>query len=436
MWPPRTCVLATVCAGASIIFGLAPASAQLLGIPQINVPLPPPGEKPEPGPIGVLERPRPELQPQGFQLSGVSAFPSLVVGSTYDSNIYATGSNPLGDLLFNQHPALNLNTAPSLTSFRFSVYGDFVEYLNSSQLSNVNGGALLGIRGDLAPTLLLESQTGVVYGHQDPASFSASVVNGPVPYLPAYTQFQQTLSATREVGALGASLSGSFRRSTYQDVLVNGALLNQSQFNGNTYSVSPKVSYVISPPTRLYLQATYERSAYDSGNNDSTSYTGVLGSEFEFRRLIRGNVYGGFTQWAYDSSAMGAFRTFTYGVDVVWYPTEILTAKLSGKQYFSNSATPTATTTASLVNTKALQGQLDYEAGYQVILSAVAAYENDSYESVSRVDNIVKIGLTARYMVNSGASIDLVYLYTTRQSSQVGFSYDRQQVGLALKLQY
>jgi hypothetical protein len=436
VWPPRTCLLATVCAGASLILGPTPASAQLLGIPQINVPLPPQGEKPEPGPVGVLERPRPELQPHGFQLGGVSAFPSLVVGSTYDSNIYATAANPLGDLLFNQHPALNLSSAPSLTSFRFSAYGDFVEYLNNSQLSNVNGGASLGIRGDLAPTLLLESQTGVVYGHQDPATFSASVVNGPVPYLPEYTQFLQTLSATREVGALGASLSGSFRRSTYQDVFVNGALLNQSQFNGNTYSVSPRVSYVVSPPTRLYLQATYERSAYDSGNNDYTSYTGVLGSEFEFRRLVRGNVYGGFSNWAYDSSAMGAFRSFTYGVDVVWYPTEILTAKISGKQYFSNSAASTATTNASLVNTKALQGQLDYEVGYQVILSAVAAYQNDNYQSASRNDNIIKIGVTARYMVNSSASIDLLYLYTTRQSSQVGFSYDRHQVGLALKVQY
>src|SRR5277367_5890593 len=66
------CLRAVVCAGAPLLFSLAPASAQLLGIPQVNVPLPPPGEVPEPGPVGVLERPRPQLQPQGFQLSGVT----------------------------------------------------------------------------------------------------------------------------------------------------------------------------------------------------------------------------------------------------------------------------------------------------------------------------------------------------------------------------
>jgi hypothetical protein len=436
IWPRNICLRAVVCAGAPLLFSLAPASAQLLGIPQVNVSLPPPGEVPDLGPVGVLERPRPQLQPQGFQLSGVRVLPSFTVGPTYDSNVFATGSNPAGDILFDEHPALTLDSAPGLVSFRFIGYGDFVQYVNNGQLSNANGGASLGIRGDLASTLLLESLTGLVYGHQDPASFSTSIANGPVPYLPEYTQFRQTLSATREVGVLGASLSGAFQRSTYQDVLLNGVLLNQSQFNGNTYTVSPRVSYLISPPTRLYVQATYQRNAYDGGGINSNSYTGALGTQFEFRRLIRGNVYAGYTDWVYDSSAIGTVGGFTYGVDVAWYPTEVLTAKLSGKQYFSNSAAPGATTSASVVNTKTIQGQLDYEAGYQVILSAVAAYENDNYQSAARIDDIMKIGLTARYMLNSRASIDLLYLYSMRQSSQVGFNYDRQQVGLALKLQY
>jgi hypothetical protein len=436
MWLRKICPRAVVYAGALLFFRLVPASAQLLGIPQVNVPLPPPGEAPDPGPVGVLERSRPQLQPQGVQLSGVTVLPSFTVGPTYDSNIFATGSNPVSDILFDERPALSLNSAPGLVSFRFVGYGDFVQYVNNSQLSNVNGGASLGIRGDLAPTLVLESLTGLVYGHQDPASFSTSIANGPVPSLPAYTQFSQTLSATREVGVLGASLSGAFQRSTYQDILLNGALLNQSQFNGNTYTVSPKVSYLISPPTRMYVQATYQRNAYDGGAIDSNSYTGALGTQFEFRRLFRGNVYVGYTDWVYDSSAIGAVGGFTYGIDVAWYPTEVLTAKLSGKQYFSNSAVPGATASASVVNTKTIQGQLDYETGYQIILSAVAGYENDNYQSAARIDEIVNIGLTARHMLNSHASIDLLYLYSTRQSSQVGANYDRQRVGLVLKLQY
>ena len=426
---------AAACTGAIFLL-VVPARAQLVGIPQVNVPLPPASEVPDPGPVGVFDRPRPELEPQGFRLSGVKVVPSLSVGPTYNSNIFAAASNATGDLLFVEHPALTLDSEPGLLSFTFSGYGDFVQYVNNGQLTNANGGALLGIRGDLAPTLLLESRTSVVYGHQDPASFATSIANGPVPYLPAYTQLSQTLSATRQVGELAASLSGSFQRSTFQNVLINGALLNQTQFNGNVYTVSPKVSYLISPPTWLYVQGTYQRTAFDASGLDSSSFAGVLGADFEIRRLIRGNVYAGYRERTYDASGTSSVSGFTYGLDVAWYPTEILTAKLSGRQDFVDSAVPGTGTSASVVNVRTIQGQLDYEAARQVIVSGVVAYENDNYQSTTRIDDNLKLGLAARYMLGPNAAIDLQYLYSMRRSSQTGFNYDRQQVGLAIKLQY
>lgn len=431
----RKYLRAAVFAGTILLF-VASARAQLLGIPQVNVPLPPASEVPDRGPIGVLDRPRPELEPQGFRLSGMKVVPSLSVGPIYNSNIFAAASNATSDLLFVEHPALTVDSEPGLLSFTFSGYGDFIQYINNGQLTNANGGALLGIRGDLAPTLLLESRTSVVYGHQDPASFATSIANGPIPYLPAYTQLSQTLSATREVGSLAASLSASFQRSTFQNVLINGALLNQTQFNGNVYTVSPKISYLISPPTWVYVQGTYQRTAFDASGLDSGSFAGVLGADFEVRRLIRGNVYAGYRERIYDASGSSSVSGFTYGLDVVWYPTEILTAKLSGRQDFVDSAVPGTGTSASVVNVKTLQGQLDYEAAREAIVSAIVAYENDNYQSTTRIDDNLRIGLAARYMLGPHAVIDLQYLYSIRRSSQTGFNFDRQQVGLAIKLQY
>ena len=284
--------------------------------------------------------------------------------------------------------------------------------------------------------MLLESRTGVVFGHGDPAFFSSPVANGPVPWLPAYTQLSQTLSATREVGVLAASLSGSFQRSTYQNVLIYGTFLNQAQFDGNVYTVSPKVSYLISPPTWLYVQGTYQRNAFDASGSDSSSFAGVLGAEFEIRRLIRGNVYAGYRERIYDSSGTGSVSGFTYGLDVAWYPTEILTAKLSGRQDFGDSAVPGAGTPSSVVNIRTIQGQLDYEAAREVIVTGGVAYENDNYLTTGRIDSSLRMGIGVKYMLGPNAVIDLQYLYSMRRSSETGFNYDRQQVGLAIKLQY
>lgn len=431
----KHCLRAAICAGA-IFLSVAPAQAQLLGIPRVDVPLPPASEVPDKGPVGVLDRSRPELEPQGFRLSGLKVVPSLSAGLTYNSNIFASASNAVSDLLFIEHPALTIDSEPGLLSFTFSGYGDFVQYVDNGPLSNMNGGALLGIRGDFTPSFLLESRTSVVYGHQDPASFATSIANGPVPSLPAYTQLSQTLSATREVGSLAASLSGSFQRSTFQNVLINGEFLNQTQFNGNVYTVSPKVSYLISPPSWLYLQATYQRTAFDTSGLDSSSFAGVLGADFEVRRLIRANIYAGYRNRIYDSSGSTNVGGFTYGLDVAWYPTEIMTVKLSGRQDFVDSAVPGAGTSSSVVNVRTIQAQLDYEAARQVIVSGVVAYENDNYQSATRTDDNVKLGVAAKYMLGPNAAIDLQYLYSMRRSSQAGFGYDRQQVGFAIKLQY
>ena len=262
------------------------------------------------------------------------------------------------------------------------------------------------------------------------------MANGPVPYLPQYTTFSEGLTAAHEVGNFGTSLFGSFLRSTYQDVPINGILLNQTQFNGNTYTVSPKLSYLVSPPTRAFVQATFQRNAYDTGQFDSSTYAEVLGSEFEIRRLIRGNVFVGYRERYYDSAGIGSVGGITYGLNAAWFPAEVVTVKLSGRQDFADSAVLGTTSSISVVNVKTIQGEVDYEATERVILSAVAAYENDNYQSVSRIDNNIRIGANLKYLLRDGASLDFLYLYSTRQSTETGFSYDRQQVGLSLKLQY
>ncbi len=129
------------------------------------------------------------------------------------------------------------------------------------------------------------------------------------------------------------------------------------------------------------MQAQLVRQAYDSAStSSSTTYAAVLGSAFEFRRLVRGNVYAGYRQRNYDVTAVGSYGAFTYGVDAAWFPTELMTVKVSGKQDFSDAAGQGAGG-ISVVNTRTVQGQVDYEVLRQMILSGTVAYASNSYQS-------------------------------------------------------
>src|SRR5262245_10056371 len=254
-----------VCLSAVGLTWSPPASAQLLGIPQVSVTMPTPGPAPDAGPVGVLERPKPEYDPQGSQLGRVNLKPALTVTPTYNSNIFATSSNPTSDGILAVRPEFTLDSGPGSTAYRFNAYGLWNQYFANSGLSNLNGGGGLGISSGSDQVLLLDSATGFIYGHQDPSTFGSSVQNAAVSSLPSYTTFTQTLSGTHRPGVVGATLAASFVRSDYQNALVNGVFLNQAQFNGNTYTVSPKVSYLVAPPTDVFLQFTYARQAYDNG---------------------------------------------------------------------------------------------------------------------------------------------------------------------------
>jgi polysaccharide biosynthesis protein VpsM len=420
---------------------LPTASAQLLGIPQVSVEMPNPGPAPDQGPVGVFERRNREYQQQGIQLGRTNLQPALTVTPTYNSNIFATQSNPTSDGILAVRPEFTLDSGPGSTAYRFNAYGLWNEYFNNSGLSNLNGGGGLGVRAGSDEVLRLESATGFVYGHMDPSTFGSSVLNGPVPSLPSYTTFVETLTGVHRPGVVGAALSGSFARSDYQNTFVNGAFLNNSQFNGDTYTVSPKVSYLVAPPTDIFLQFTYARQAYDIGINDSSTYTPVIGSSFEFRRLFRGNAYVGYKNRSYDAN--GAYSAFTYGVNAAWYPTESMAVKISGLQDFRDTTVLTGTGgigtvngPISIVNVRTATAQVDYEFLPQLLGTVGISYENDNYLNSPQIDNIIQAGASLTYFINRNANLGFQYLYSNRSSTQVGYSYDRQLAQVALRVQY
>src|SRR5260221_14487197 len=92
-----TSALSLLFAVTALPIGEAPVAAQVLATPgfsSIYTPSPTPADQRDPtGPVGVLLRQRPELQPEGFWVEGLHLLPSASVATIYDSNIFATQSN-------------------------------------------------------------------------------------------------------------------------------------------------------------------------------------------------------------------------------------------------------------------------------------------------------------------------------------------------------
>jgi len=160
------------------------------------------------------------------------------------------------------------------------------------------------------------------------------------------------------------------------------------------------------------------------------------GADFDITRLLHGSIYVGYNAVNYDSSTISQQSGFSYGANLQWYPTELLTVTFTGQQSFEPSLITTAAGTPSITNANVIQGEADYEALRQLILTGIVSYENDNYSSTTRVDNTVTAAAGLRYLVNRNITLSAQYKFSARQSTQSGFNYDRNQVGIGITLAY
>ncbi len=434
---PAPCL---ICAVTAFLIGPATAAAQILVTPgpsSIYTPSPTPADQRDlTGPIGVLARPKPELDPQGFWLESVHLLPSLTTAAVYDSNIFATRTSPVSDIIVHLRPQLDVGSGPSLVSYKFSAFGDIARYTRHESLSNSNAGATLGLIGDLAPTFRIESRTFFTYDHLDPASFVLPAPNATLTHLPLHESGGEQLSVIRDIGRWALALSGGYQRDTYQDITIDSVTFQQSQLNESAFNASPKLTYDITPLLRGIVQGDYRHENYANGIFNSNAYAVTTGLDFEFRRLFRGTAVVGYRDHIYDSSAFGSVSGITYGLDLAWYPSEIVTVTLAGKQDFSESLLTSTGGTPATTNAKTIQAQVDCEVLRQVTLSGVVAYENDNYMGTPRRDNVVSAGANLSYLINRYWVANTQYRYLTRNSTEPAFSYDRHQIAVALKLQF
>jgi hypothetical protein len=432
-------------------FGLlttSPVSAQVEGLPTIPG-FSPPGAAPvspaqtfdKTGPVAVQERTRPDIEPQGLRLGAFRVFPSLKETTSYDSNLFAEQSNTSQGVVFRSRPEVKIDNGPgdSVRTLNFNLYVEDARYIGHTGLSNDNVATTLALGSEFGPDTKARSLTGFSYAHQDPASFALNTPNTKVKKLPVLTTFSQDLGVTHEYGDVGAiALDGGYLRQDYENIqLTNGgAPIIQTILNSNAYHASPKLSYNMTPVLRPYVKPAYTRTDYDSNAFNNNEYALVVGTDFELRRLFRGTAFLGYKDREYDKSSNPAARGFTYGMNLTWLPTELLTVSAQGGQNFSDSLATSTNGTHSVVDAKTVSLSADYEVLRNVIASALAAFEDDNYLSTPREDKIYSAGTGLRYVITPQWEASAQYQYSKRNTNSAGFGYNRNLISAAVKLSF
>src|ERR1700691_3521321 len=407
------------------------ASAQFIPTPEASIP-----ER-----QSVLQRARPDYDPLGIQAGSFLVLPSLDLQEWWDSNVYAVPTRPSTDMVTAVVPQLSIASDWNNHALNLFV-GDQSEFYQKHTTENVNNVTVAAQgRFDILRDEYIQGGAGLQLSHEDRASPDASV-NGKYPT--QFTVADGNLGFVRNVGVIGAMLTGDVQSYSYNNNVTNTDVeIPEAYRDYIQYTVTPRATYEIVPGYHAFIQTPLNERQYDRGvdplgfNHSSHGYEGDIGTAVNLGSALNGEVFVGYLRQDYEDRAFGSPQGLTGGANLLWNATELTSYRLAGSRVVGEEAagiTTPGTVSGSYIETTG-KISVEHELLRNVVLTASGTYFVDQFSGVNRTDNNYNAYAGAKYLMNRVLSLGLDANFWHRDSNQPGVNYDREIIGLRLHLQ-
>lgn len=394
------------------------------------------GEEPLPdyelSKIPVDERPHPEFDPIGYRFGQFMLYPRISAGLLANSNVYATATNPKSDFVARFSPGLNIQYGKLPTSFSAGTPGfsadldlgaDLYRYREFSSENRTDAHGRLKTHWDIANDLKVDTTAEIARKHEERGEASSPRnAAEPVPYL----DIRGDTTVTKTFGRFGVAVNGAVRRMSYEDVdAVDGSVLDQSSRSGTIVSTFVRPYYEFSPGYQFFLRAAANSRGYAGEgvlNRDSDGYNMTAGLVFTMTPLISGSIEAGYLSQSYDNPAIAPVSGASFKAEALWLATPLLTVRAGAERRVAETVSPDFD---SRLDTDFLV-RADYELLRNLTLFAGATYSHQKFEGLqSRTDDVTKLSLGGRYLLNRTWSLDGRYDFIQRDSNLEAFTFDQ-----------
>jgi hypothetical protein len=441
------------CLTAFCIVGLLPLSAvaQITGpllpyaVPPSGPQLPPaPGELPIYAGQTVTNRPRPEFDPIGLRLGDFFWYPRAELDESYNSNIFATTARPTYDLITTLQPSFDLLSIFPRSGLNLHGSSAFQIYADHPAQNTQDGAVNVDGRLDVTAGSSFYGNAQVAHDHisygspNSPGSIAQPVTYWDYIARAGYVQGGRRFSYQVDVGVEAAQYNAA--------PLVGGGVLPQSSQDTTISAAALRAGYELVPDYVGYTRVG--ASLYDYWHTvpgglrpNSTTYRVDLGLQILPRHIIYGEVYAGYLVQNFVQSSLGSVSAPDFGGRLVWNVTRLTTLTFNGLRTF-NTGTPSVGTTA--IPGPAGNGYLastitvnaDHELLRNLLLNLNTGYENDSFQGITRSDNVFTGGAGFKYLVDRNLFLGGSYSYYQRSSTVAGASYTQNILMLRVGTQF
>ena len=408
-----------------------------------SLPAPPGEEVIAPGQT-VTNRPRPEYDPIGVRVGDFFWFPRTELDEAYNSNIFATNTHPIYDLITAFQPSFDLLSIFPRNALNLHGTSAIQVYSDHPAQNTQDGTINLDGRLDVTAGSSFYGNAQVAHQHISYGSpNSPGNIAQPVTYWDyiaraGYAQGGRRFSYSIDLGTESAQynaaplVGGGVSPQSSQDITISEGAVRGS------YELVPDYLGYVRFATDLY---NYWHTPPGGTRANSTIYRVDLGLQILPRHIIYGEVYAGYLVQNFAVSGLGSTSAPDYGGRLVWNLTRLTTLTFNGARTFitgtpSSPSIPTFGFAGNgyLASTIAVSG--DHELLRDLLLNVNAYYENDSFQGINRTDNFFNVGAGFKYLVNRNLFLGGSYSYQQRSSTLAGGSYRQNIVLLRVGTQF
>ena len=392
--------------------------------------------------VSVLERERKDYDALGVHVGSFSVFPKLDARLVYSSNVFADETNEQSDqyLAFNPNVEARSNWSrhqlQADVGLRLRRYADNTGEDQDGWYARTTGR--LDIFGSSYATAMVEAER--LYEERGSSDFPGGAAE-PLPI----DAVGFNLRGVGQFSRMRLSVGGAYRELDFDNVpLVFNptfpllTILDTSGRDREITTLDTKAEWAVSPDTAVfgqvqYIQTNYRRDAAPFQNRDSEETGVTVGANFDLSALIRGEIGAGYLRRSYDDPAFGDVSGLSFQGVVEYFPTQMTTLTLNVRRSVEDSV---------LVGTSGyfLTGaglRVDHEFRRNILLNAVVDYEDQSFDSIDRSDQITSFSAGGTYLLNRTVGLNANIGYVNHDSSGLAryrsFDETRASIGIILQ---
>lgn len=380
----------------------------------------------------VTDRAQPEFDPLPIRTDGFEISPEASFSAGATSNLFATGEDEVDDYFLGVTPSISLRSTWSRHALGLRGRIDHREYGDTSSESRTNltfgadGRIDIGREVNVFGAFQAEDLT-------EPRSNIASVQNASEPV--EYTRIGGEAGIQYQTGRLRIRGAAGLETFDYDDVALDDGLIQDQDFRDrDVTSLVVRTSYAVERDWAVFAEVDHSESDYGGPNiftaldRDFASTSLRVGTDFELRNLIRGDIGIGAFQSDYEDATIDDVSGLSVDGRLQWFASQLTTLSFGAGRGVID---PGLALSNAAVQTN-VSARADHELRRNVIVSGEARFTNFDFENVDRNDDRWNLRAAATWKVNPNLWIDGSYELTDQSSNVQDFSENRLLVGLRI----